>query len=205
MNLFSANRFASRPVCSAVAIFLSAVLLLACAWPSRAEQKKKKNQPASNDTKPILPLNDQQQIEYLISEMIGAWEIGDVDRLHKVYSDDVSVVNGIWAPPVFGWTNYLAAYQAQRARMQKVRMDRTNTYTKINGNFAWSCYQWDFSAVVDGQPSAAKGQTTLILQKLADHWVIVHNHTSVAPPTQPVSPASTPQIAQPQPTNSSSR
>lgn len=178
---------------------LGAALLLALAWPSSAQKdKKKKADPA--DAKLSLPMGDEQQIDYLISEMLGAWQVGDTERLHKDYADDVSVVNGIWAPPVFGWTSYLAAYQQQRARMQQVRLDRSNTYIKLNGNTAWACYQWDFSAVVDGQPTVARGQTTLILEKRGDHWVIGHNHTSMAPTAEPVAPANTPQIAQPQPT-----
>ncbi len=48
-----------------------------------------------------LPAGDEQQIDYTISEMLGAWQLGDIDKLHKDYADDVSVVNGIWAPPVF--------------------------------------------------------------------------------------------------------
>lgn len=146
-------------------------------------------------------MGDEQQIDYLISEMLGAWQVGDTDKLRKDYADDVSVVNGIWAPPVFGWSSYLAAYQQQRARMQQVRLDRSNTYIKLNGNTAWACYQWDFSAVVDGQPTVARGQTTLILEKRTDHWVIVHNHTSMAPTVQPIAPANTPQTVQPQPTH----
>jgi ketosteroid isomerase-like protein len=105
------------------------------------------------------------------------------------------VVNGSWAPPVFGWTTYLAAYQQQRAHMQQVRMDRINTYSKVTGNSAWACYQWDFSAVVDGQPTQARGQTTLVLEKRTDHWVIVLNHTSLSTAAQPVQPANTPQTA----------
>jgi len=151
----------------------------------------------------MIPMGDEQQIDYMISEMLAAWQLGDIEKLHKDYADDVSVVNGIWAPPVFTWTNYLAVYQQQHNRMQQVRMDRTNTYIKLNGNFAWACYQWDFSAVVDGQPSTARGQTTLILEKRIDHWAIVHNHTSLAPTAQPITPANTPQIAQPPPNNPS--
>ena len=84
-------------------------------------------------------------------------------------------------------------------------MDRTNTYIKLNGNFAWACYQWDFSAVVDGQPSAARGQTTLILEKRNNHWVIVHNHTSVAPTAQTATPANTPPVTHPTPNSPSTR
>ena len=80
--------------------------------------------------------------------------------MHKNVADDISVVAGTWTPPAVGWTNYLVAYQAQRARMQQVRLDRSNTLIRIapSGQFAWACYQWDFSAVVDGSPMAAEGR-----------------------------------------------
>jgi ketosteroid isomerase-like protein len=196
--------FDGRTIQRAVTFLMGAALFLACAAPAGA-QKKKKNEPPPVDAKPMIPMGDEQQIDYMISEMLAAWQLGDIEKLRKAYADDVSVVNGIWAPPVFTWTNFLAVYQQQHARMQQVRMDRSNTYIKLGGNFAWACYQWDFSAVVDGQPSAARGQTTLIFEKRNDHWVIVHNHTSLAPTAQPITPANTPQIAQPQPNNPSTR
>jgi uncharacterized protein (TIGR02246 family) len=198
MRITLSYSFAARVTRSIGALLAGAALLLALAAPSSAQQKKKKTDDSSTDNKPVIPMTDQQQIDYLISEMLGAWQIGDAERMHKDYADDVSIVNGLWAPPVFGWTTYLAAYQQQRARMQQVRMDRENTYIKQTGNYAWACYQWDFSAVVDGQPTEARGQTTLVLEKRNDHWLIVHNHTSLAPTAQPVPPANTPQVTQPQ-------
>ena len=183
----------SRPLSQVFSFLLALTLLLACAAPSFASQKDKKKKNASQtDNKLVLPLGDEQQIDYLISEMLGAWQIGDTDRMHKDYADDVIFVNSAWAPPVFGWASYLPLYQAQRARMQQVRMDRINTFTKVTGNFAWACYQWDFSAVVDGQPTAARGQTTLILEKRGDHWLIVHNHTSLASTPQNAAGGGTP-------------
>jgi len=186
-----------------IALLSCAVLFLSLSTPAFAQKtKNKKNTDASNpDNKPVLPMTDQQQIDYLISEMLGAWQVGDIDKLHKDYADDVSVVNGLWGPPVFGWANYLASYQQQRARMQQIRMDRENTYIKLTGNYAWACYQWDFSAVVDGQPTQARGQTTLILEKRTDHWVIVHNHTSIPPTTQAAVPPPNTQQPQAQATN----
>ena len=194
-SYFSAH-FSGRTIHILASFFLGASLFLACATAATA-QKKKKNDPATTDNKTALPMGDEQQVDYTISEMLGAWQLGDIEKLHKDYAEDVWIVNGIWAPPVFTWTNYLAAYQGQRARMQQVRMDRSNTYIKVNGNFAWACYQWEFSAVVDGQPSAARGQTTLVLEKRNNHWVIVHNHSSLspnAPPTAPANTQPTPQV-----------
>jgi len=187
--------------------FMGAILLLALSLATAslaAAQKKKKK----DDTPPppsasvISSVPDEQRIDYVIGQMLGAWQLGDIEKLHKTMADDVSVVAGTWTPPTVGWTNYLAAYQVQGARMQQVRMDRSNTLIRIapSGAFAWACYQWDFSAVVDGSPSAAEGQTTLILEKHGDDWLIVHNHTSLVQASQPVAPASAPpQPVQPTP------
>jgi ketosteroid isomerase-like protein len=176
-----------------VLVFLLAfVVLLANVSLNAAQKEKKKkkdeSQPADN-SKPAL-LDDSQKIDYLLSEMLGAWQLGDVEKLHTAYADDVSMVNGGWAPPVMGWANYLAIYQQQRGRMQRVRMDRFNTYIKVNGNFGWASYQWDFSADVDGKTTASQGQTTVVVEKRNNRWVIVHNHTSLTSGA-PSSPANT--------------
>jgi ketosteroid isomerase-like protein len=178
----------------AAGIVLLVALSLTLAATVAAQKKKKKDDTTPPPpTSSIVSLPDEQKIDYTISEMLGAWQVGDIEKLHKDMADDVSVVSGNWAPPAMGWVNYLAAYQMQRARMQQVRMERSNTLIRVapSGNFAWACYQWDFSAVVDGAPSAAEGQTTLVLEKTGDNWVIVHNHTSLVQASQPAAPAST--------------
>jgi len=163
--------------------------LLSAAAPSGAQQKdKKKKKDAAitenGSSNPVVPLNDEQQIDYMISEVLGAWQLCDSDRMHKNYVDDVSVVNGGWAAPVIGWTNYEILYKQQRATMQQVRLDRSNTYIKVNGNTGWVCYQWEFAAVINGTPSAARGQTTYVLVKRDNRWFIAHDHTSVVQTVQ---------------------
>jgi ketosteroid isomerase-like protein len=109
-------------------------------------------------------------------------------------------VNGIWGPPVMGWANFMPLYEQQRSRMQHVRMDRDNTFIKVKGNIAWACYQWEFSATMDGAPSASRGQSTLVMEKRDTNWVIVLNHTSIVqaePPTTPSTSGATPQGTQP--------
>jgi len=172
-------------------LFLVLGLSLALATAAFAQKKKKNDTPPPAPTDNTAGMPDEQRIDYLISEMLGAWQVGDIDKLHKCIADDVSVVNGFWAPPVIGWENYLAEYKSQRARTQQVRLDRTNTLIRLAGKFAWASYQWDFSAVVDGQPSAVQGQTTLVFEKRGDAWVVVHNHTSLVQASQPVAPANT--------------
>jgi ketosteroid isomerase-like protein len=185
---------AARTLRALLTLFVCVTIFLSTALPAAAQKdkKKKKDANAPADTHTTIPMPDEQQIDYNISAMLGAWQLGDVDRLHKAYADDAVFVSGLWEPPVFGWSNFLPLYQIQRARMQQVRYDRVNTYIKVSGAVGWACYQWDFGGTVDGKPMTARGQTTLVFEKRNDHWLIVHNHTSVAqaaPPTTTQPPA----------------
>ena len=168
---------------------LLVVLSLALASTACAQKKKKK------DDNPIPPPAaaqppDEQKIDVAIGEMLGAWQLGDIEKLHAHYADDVDVVNGMWAPPVVGWPAYLTSYQSQRARSQQVRLDRSNTLIRItpDGNTAWACYQWEFTAGVDGTPVSAFGHTTLVFEKRNGAWLIVHNHTSLVQASQTATP-----------------
>jgi len=182
--------FAGKMAHQIILLLLVSAVSLTCVPPAAAQKKKKTEPPASTDSsKMLVPLADEQQIDYTLSEMLGAWQLGDIEKLHKDYADDVAIVNGSWAPPILGWTNFLAVYQQQRARMQQVRMDRSNTYIKVSGTVGWACYQWDFEAVVDGQQTASQGQTTVVLEKRNNRWVIVLNHTSLAPRVPQPAPA----------------
>ena len=182
------------------AFFFSLFLIfsLSLASTASAQKKKKKNDTTPNPpTSAILP--DEQRIDNAIGEMLGAWQLGDIDKLHAHYADDVDVVNGMWAPPVVGWPSYLASYQSQRARAQQVRLDRSNTLIRVapGGAVGWASYQWEFTAVVDGVPSSAFGHTTLIFEKRNDNWLIVHNHTSLVQTSQAAAPAAQPPAATP--------
>lgn len=169
-----------------VALGLCALILIAGTTEANAQQKDKKNKnnnstiPTATTNGPTIPLSDEQQIDYLVSTNLGAWQVGDVDKLHGTYADDVTIVQGPNLPPIVGWNNYLPLYQQQRARMQQVRMDRSNTVIKVNGNCGWATFQWDFAAVVDGQDSASQGHMTFVLEKRNGKWLITLNHTSVA-------------------------
>jgi ketosteroid isomerase-like protein len=192
MNCVHASRNGLR-ICALLWIAATLILCVSSSNAQQKDKKKKKDAPTvdNSSANPIVPMTDEQQIDYMISEVLGAWQIGDSARMHKSYSDDVSVVNGGWAPPILGWTNYEALYKLQRSKMQQVRMDRSNTYIKVNGNAAWACFQWDFAAVIEGAPSAARGQTTYVFIKKDNHWLIAHDHTSVIQAVPAQAPSNT--------------
>jgi ketosteroid isomerase-like protein len=178
----------ARRVVMALGICL--LMLAVGATQAGAQQKDKKNKnnspiPTATTNGPTIPMSDEQLIDYLISTNLGAWQVGDVDRLHETYADDVTIVQGPFLPPVVGWNNYLPLYQLQHARMQQVRMDRSNTVVKLSGTCAWATFQWDFSATIDGQGSASQGHMTFVMEKRNGKWVITLNHTSVAEQSAP--------------------
>ncbi len=167
-------------------VLIAVVLALVFSGGAALAQRKQPKEPKGQMAESQVRLPDDQAIDLAISEMLAAWQMGDVEMLHKYYADDVTVVSGAWEPPLLGWANFVRAYQSQRERMQSGRLDRTNTYSKVKGNLAWANYQWEFNALVDGKPTTAHGQTTLVMEKRADHWVIVVNHTSIVPEKEPV-------------------
>lgn len=181
-----------------------ALLLLAAATPALAQKNKDKKKQqdqteASPDAKTMPPMTDTQAVDLAIGQSLGYWQIGDVDSLHKYYAEDVVVVTGDWSPPVIGWDNYVKAYQTQRARVTGGRMDRTNTYIKVDGNSAWATYQFYYVTSVDGKASESRGHTTMILNKRGDRWLIVLNHSSIVDSTlaSPVPAADSPQPGRP--------
>ncbi len=160
----------------------------------KQNQKDKKQDSDANAIVSPIPPPDGQAIDNVVSQMLGAWQVGDVELMHKTYADDVTVVSGAWEPPLMGWANYARAYQAQRARTQGDRLERSNSYTKVAGNMAWCTYQWRYTGQVDGVPATAFGHTTLVLENesrdLADRacqttWVVPVSTLGTTPAVAP--------------------
>jgi uncharacterized protein (TIGR02246 family) len=165
------------------------------AFGQNQKNKKKSKEADANENSSLLPEN--QAVDGLVSQMLGAWQAGDAPGMHKFYADDVTVISGAWEPPLMGWANYARAYEAQFARTSGCRLERTNSLTKVMGDSAMVTYQWQFIGDVDGRRTQAFGHTTLVLQKRAGTWLIVLNHTSAVPSDEPAAekPASAGQPA----------
>ncbi len=161
---------------------LAALLILALVTPAYAKQKNKKNKSSDDSSQdnpvPMPPPRPADQINLDIGEMLGAFQLGDVNMMHKYYADDATFVSGEWAPPVVGWANYVPLYKREWSAYQDIQLIRRNTYVFTHGDVAWASYQWEFDAMSNGQPFQARGQTTLVFNKVGANWLIVHNHTS---------------------------
>ena len=166
------------------------ILTVSCAtWAGqKKKQPKEPEQPAQ--AQPRVSLSVADQIDHDIGEMLAGFQLGDLELMHKHYAENVTFVRGTYDPPLTGWQNYVAAYNQQRAGFQGMQMIRRNTFIFTHGDTAWACYQWEFASVFNGRPYNARGQTTLVFNKVGESWMIVHNHTSeISAPATPILPA----------------
>src|SRR5579872_3333421 len=154
------------------------VAILAITFMAAASQQQKQTKKQKDTPLPEIAQTIPEQIDNNIGEMLGAWQVGDVEAMHKYYADDATFTSGAYEVPIIGWKNYVDAYQKQRARIQAMSLIRRNTNIFFRTDFAWATYQWELSGVVDNQSMSAKGQTTLVFALTNGHWLIVHNHTS---------------------------
>lgn len=185
------------------AAYLAAILIFATAASATSGQKNKKSSKdasTSDQPVPLPPKPDTEQIEQDIGEMLGAFQIGDVEMMHKYYADNVTFVSGDYAPPIVGWQNYAALYQRERSAFQGMQLIRRNTLIITHGDVAWAMYQWEFDSSLNGQPYQLRGQTTLIFNKVGANWLIVHNHTSgIYPQGAPEAEQAVPPATAPKP------
>ncbi|HEV2299148.1 MAG TPA: nuclear transport factor 2 family protein [Candidatus Acidoferrales bacterium] len=166
-------------------IAILSVAIFAVSASAQAQKPKK-----AKDAPMEMPqLSIPEQIDHSIGEMLGAWQVGDVEAMHKYYADDATWVAGTDDPPVAGWQNYVRVYEQSRNGLGGVQLIRRNTNIFHFGDTAWACYQWEFDGTVNGQGLVAHGQTTLVFVKKGDQWLIVHNHTSEICPQAGQQPA----------------
>src|SRR5438552_18565702 len=75
-------------------------LALTCVSPAAAQKKKKSEPPPPSDSsKMLVALSDEQQIDHLLSETLGAWQLGGGVQLHSGHADDLAIVDDACAPP----------------------------------------------------------------------------------------------------------
>jgi ketosteroid isomerase-like protein len=181
---------ASRRIAALIAMFM---LASGAAW----AQKKPKNKAADQSPMPKVPMPVSDEIDKDIGEMLAAFQLHNIEMMHKYYSDNAVFVSGAYAPPIVGWQNYVEDYKRSLAAFQGMQLIRRNTDVFVHGDIAWASYQWEFLSSYQNKPYSAHGQTTLILQKVGDNWLIVHNHTSQVCDQVPEQPQQSPQSQTP--------
>ena len=173
-------------------------------------QKNKKNQNAPTEPMPSMPMSPNEEIEHDIGEMLAAQQLGNMEMMHKYYSDSATFVSSDYGPPIVGWKNWSAGYgtgEAESGVPADADHPAEHIHLHARGRGVGDISVGIFGDAGDrGRGYDARGQTTLVFTKVGNDWLIVHNHTAVdcgslAPVETTQAPTVTPVQPQPKPQN----
>lgn len=125
----------------------------------------------------------EQALRELVPKIVASWETFDLAKIEPYYAKDPDLTYFDLAPLKYNdWAEY-------RATVPKVMFEpNTSLKLKLNddlrvhsrGSFAWAT----FTFVADvtpkqGSPSRLNGRWTMVFEKRAKGWIVVHEHVSV--------------------------
>ena len=123
-----------------------------------------------------------QELRALVPKIVASWETFDLSKIEPYYATDADLTYFDLAPLKYNnWAEY-------RATVPKVLFEpNTSLKLKLNddlrihsrGPFAWTTFT--FGADITNKQGAAShldGRWTMVLEKRAKGWIVVHEHVS---------------------------
>lgn len=128
------------------------------------------------------------EVRRQVDEWMSAWRALDVDRAGALYAKDADILYFDGAPLKYsGWAEYAKGAKAGFAALKAVEISPfADLVIHRNGNVAWSTGTlWMTVVPNQGDSTRLNLRSTLIWEKRAGRWLIVHEHLSA--PFQPPS------------------
>ena len=125
----------------------------------------------------------EQELRALVPKVVASWETLDFAKIEPYYAADADLTYFDLAPLKYNnWAEY-------RAGAQKGLFDPNSSIkAKINddlrvhssGKFAWATFTFGADITSkQGATSHLDGRWTMVLEKRAKGWIVVHEHVSV--------------------------
>ena len=124
----------------------------------------------------------EQELRALVPKIVAAWGTLDIAKVEPYYAADADFAYFDLVPMKYNnWAEYRVG--AQKALFEP----NTSIKLKVNddlgvhsrGNLAWATFT--FGADITNKQSAAShldGRWTMVLEKRAKGWIVVHEHVS---------------------------
>ena len=131
---------------------------------------------------PEQPPNSVAEIQSVLSAQQDAWNRGDIDAFMNGYARSGSTVFVSEDEVGRGWETVRDRYRlkySDRAKMGTLSFSDIEV-TMLSPDSAVVLGLWRLKRAND-EPH---GRFTLIFKRLPEGWRIIHDHTSVAPPTK---------------------
>ncbi len=123
------------------------------------------------------PEADSTRVRKVVEDIADAFRSGDIVALDTVFHDSVTVYEGGRVDR--GWMQYRNEHLAPEINALSDRsLSFEDIRVRLAGSTAWVTCRYSISGSLDGEPVEASGVSTMIFQKLAGRWRLVHWHTS---------------------------
>lgn len=125
----------------------------------------------------------EQALRELVPKIVASWETFDLAKIEPYYAKDPDLTYFDLAPLKYNdWAEY-------RATVPKVLFEpNTSLKLKLNddlrvhsrGSFAWATFTFGADLTPkQGSASRLDGRWTMVFEKRAKGWMVVHEHVSV--------------------------
>ena len=123
-----------------------------------------------------------QELRALVPKIVASWETMDIAKIEPYYAADADLTYFDLAPLKYNnWAEYRAGAQKGLFEPNSSIKIKVNDDLRAHsqGKFAWATFT--FGADITNKQGAAShldGRWTMILEKRAKGWVVVHEHVS---------------------------
>lgn len=123
-----------------------------------------------------------QELRALVPRIVASWETFDLSKIEPYYAADADLAYFDLAPLKYNnWAEYRAGapkvlFEPNSSLKLKVNDD---LHVHSSGKFAWATFT--FGADITNKQGAAShldGRWTMVLEKRAKGWIVVHEHVS---------------------------
>src|SRR5215472_17927879 len=124
----------------------------------------------------------EQELRALVPKIVASWETMDFAKIEPYYAPDADLTYFDLAPLKYNnWTEYRAGAQKGLFDPNSSIKIKVNDDLRVHssGKFGWATFT--FGADITNKQGAAShldGRWTMILEKRAKGWVVVHEHVS---------------------------
>lgn len=121
--------------------------------------------------------DEEQAIRTLLQQQVDAWNRGDLEGFMAGYWRSSELVFTSGGQIQRGWQTtfdkYLTSYGDSTETMGELKFTDLEVH-RLDRASAWVLGRWELT----GGQSRSGGVFTLVLQRFADGWRVVHDHTS---------------------------
>jgi len=126
--------------------------------------------------------SEETALRILVPKIIASWETMDISKIEQNYAADADFAYFDIAPLKYNnWAEYRAGVQKTFFEPNQSLKARLNDDLRVHrrGSLAWATVTFGADIVnKQGAASHLDGRWTMVLEKRAHGWIVVHEHVS---------------------------